>query len=174
MTQYFALFVAMALVGCSSSDIIRDQDKNFTGKYITKAFNSSYQSWLDLKHKHHANYSYERDTVSSTNFYSSTKLTIKNGQVEYRDFFEWQAGNTPKLSWSESFSELNLHTQGASAKTLDQLYQQCKNQILTKPKAQHKITLSVDRFNILQQCSYTVNNCSTNCTKGIRIQGLSL
>jgi hypothetical protein len=135
---------------------------------------NSYKNWQKLKEKHNSYYSYERDNLSGEGFHNSTKITVIDNQVEFRDFFEWQQGNTPTLTWTEDYAKLGTHNQGASVKTLDQLYQQCKSQILNQPQSNHSITFKVDQLNVLQQCSFTRLSCTSQCTQGIRIQGLTL
>ncbi len=171
--QFLTLSLLLALSACSSIST-NGKAKSFKAKQIPSAFKNSYKNWQQLKDKHNANYSYERDSLSPEGFHSSTKITVIDDQVEFRDFFEWQQGNTPTLTWTEDFAQLGTHDQGASVKTVDQLYQQCKNQILSQPQTDFAITFKVDQINILQQCSYTRLSCTSQCTKGIRIQGLSL
>ena len=173
IAQLFTLSLLVALSACSSIST-NGKAKSFKTKQIPSAFINSYKNWQQLKNNHNAHYSYERDGLSPEGFHSSTKITVINNQVEFRDFFEWQQGNTPTLTWTEDFAQLGTHDQGASIKTLDQLYQQCKNQILNQPQTDFTVTFKVDQINILQQCSYTRLSCANQCTKGIRIQGLSL
>ena len=173
ITQLLFISLISVLSACSSISS-NSQPKIFTTKQIPSAFRNSYNNWQQLKKAHNSFYSYERDTLTKGGFYSSTKITVIDDQVEYRDFFEWQQGNTPTLTWSEDYAQLGTHDQGTSVKTIDELYDQCKNQILNQPPSQYSITFKVDQLNVLQQCSSTQISCSTGCTQGIRIQGLSL
>lgn len=167
------LFVSLLFAGCSTSNGTYSNN-NYTGEHLSIAFNNSLRSWHNLKQQHNANYSYERDTLTAEGFNTSTKITVIDDQVEYRDYFEWQQGNSPTLTWSESYAHINTHQQGVRAHTLDALYSQCKSQILSKPKARYKVILKIDTLGILQQCSYTKLACTNKCTKGIRLQGLTL
>ncbi|MCJ8298508.1 MAG: hypothetical protein MJK13_06155 [Pseudomonadales bacterium] len=171
MLKGLGLLLIISIAGCTG---IKQQplQSNQTDE-IPTAITESYQSWLKLKQEHGANYSYERDTFSAQGN-NSTLLRIEDDIVEYRYFFEWQEGGTPSLSWIESYAELSLHNQGTAVKTLDQLYRQCETQILSKALSEYAITLKVDQFNVLKQCSYTQIQCSANCTKGIRIHGLRM
>ncbi len=174
MIKILAILLTLVLTGCSNQSLKGNVSGTIVTKNFIQALQNSYRSWLDLKEQYGANYSYERDGKISENYYSSTKIVVERDQVEFRSYFEWQKGNTPTETWIEPFAELNLHNQGTPAKTIDELYRQCKFQILNKPLSEYAITLKIDRFNLLQQCSYRQLNCAKNCTKGIRLQGLSI
>jgi hypothetical protein len=174
MLKVFTIIAVLSLISCSPSGLKKNADDQFIKNSYPIALKQSYRHWLGLKDDYGNNYSYERDSIILTGFNSSTKLVIKNDQVENRYFFEWQTGNTPSLTWREDFTELGLHDQGASVKTLDELYKQCETVVLSKSITEYAITLTLDRLNLLKQCSYTKVSCDQNCTKGIRIQGLSI
>jgi hypothetical protein len=166
--------LVLVISGCSGHHISSEHTKSFAAKDIPRAWRNSHQDWLELKEKYQGNYSYERDARYSTDFNSSTKFEIISEQVEFRHFFEWQTGNSPSITWSESYADLDAHNQGSPSKTMDQLYRQCQSDILSLSQSKYLIKFKVDQFNILQECSYTQKKCDSNCTKGIRIQGLSM
>mgnify|MGYP000695839099 CR=1 FL=1 len=87
--QFLTLSLLLALSACSSIST-NGKAKSFKAKQIPSAFKNSYKNWQQLKDKHNANYSYERDSLSPEGFHSSTKITVIDDQVEFRDFFEWQ------------------------------------------------------------------------------------
>ncbi|EPJ55938.1 MAG: hypothetical protein OFPI_01900 [Osedax symbiont Rs2] len=171
MLKGLAILLVISISACTT---VKQQPlQSYQNEDISIALAASYQSWLKLKQRHGANYSYERDSTSSAGS-NSTLLRIEDDIVEYRYFFQWQEGSTPSLSWSEAFAELNLHDQGSAVKNLDQLYRQCETQIFNKPLAEYALTFKVDQFNILKQCSSRQINCSEKCTQGIRIDGLMM
>jgi len=174
MVKFYTFLLVLSLVGCADSTLLKPDAKPIAEKDIPKMLAVSLRHWESLKVKYGDNYKYERIQAITSEQSSSTHLQIENGQVEYRDYFEWHQGNTPSLIWSEPFADLNTHNQGMPVKTIDELYQQCKLQIINKPIEQYSVQLKLDAFNILQQCSYTQLSCSAKCTSGIRISGLTI
>jgi len=174
MVKFCSFLLVLSLVGCTDSTLLKPHATPIVAKDIPKMLAVSLGHWAKLKEKYGDNYKYERIQAIDPEQSSSTHLQIENGQVEYRDYFEWHQGNTPSLIWSEPFAELNTHNQGMPVKTIDELYQQCKLQIINKPGDQYSVKLELDAFNILQQCSYTQLSCRSNCTSGIRISGLTI
>ena len=172
--RLLSVTLILTVAGCSATTSNEQSGQGFTGKDIPAAWRNSYTDWKDLKRAYQAKYTYERDYNYASRFNSSTKFEIINDQVEFRHFFQWQTGVSPTLTWSESYNDLDSHNQGSPAKTLDQLYQQCKTEVLNQPQINATLNFVVDQFNILQECSITQHNCHSACTQGIRIQGLSI
>ena len=170
----FCFSLILVFSGCSGLSTHENGGKSFVAKDIPRAWRNSYHDWLTLKQDYQGNYNYERDAKYATNFNSSTKFEVINDQVEYRHFFEWQTGNSPSISWTESYADLGAHDQGSPARTIDQLYHQCKSEILNQAQSKYSIQFKVDAFNVIKECSYTKKQCNSQCTKGIRIQGLSM
>lgn len=174
MVKFCTFLLVLSLVGCADSTLLKQATKPIADKDIPKMLAVSLRHWESLKEKYGDNYKYERTQTVAPGQKSSTHLQIENGQVEYRDYFEWHQGNTPSLIWSEAFADLNKHNQGPPVKTIDELYQQCQSHIINKPIEQYSVQLKLDPFKILMQCSYTKLSCSTQCSSGIRISGLTI
>ncbi|NQZ31889.1 MAG: hypothetical protein HRU06_11480 [Oceanospirillaceae bacterium] len=175
MRKILGIVFVLTLVGCTDSGLIKSSQTAVAAKDIPKMFDLSLRNWTKLKRKYGTNYSYQRSTKTASGQHSNTKILVLDNRVEYRDFFEWQEGNTPSLTWSENFADLNQHNQGTPAKTLDQLYAQCQQEILSKSTTEYSIRFSLDQYQILKQCSYTKLSCSNTCsTQGIRINGLTI
>ena len=168
------LLITLSLVGCADFALINRGNTTIVDKNMPSALANSLRTWSKLKRQYGANYSYERHVTTSSGHNNNTILHIEDDRVEYRDYFEWQEGYMPTLSWSESFADLGRHNQGAAIKTIDQLYVQCQQQILSKPRADFSIQLALDQFNILKQCSSIKIACVTDCKQGIRISGLRI
>ncbi|MEM5528447.1 hypothetical protein WN093_06415 [Gammaproteobacteria bacterium AS21] len=172
MKKLLIFTMPFILFGCSQNPLYEESEENTYTQNIYRKINVSYQDWTELKTRHNGNYSYERDTKIKEGFNTSTKIVVENNRVESRSLFEWQTGSTPSKSWHENYAQLGLHQEGAAPVTIDALYDQCKTQVLNQ--AGSSALLKTDQLNILKQCSYTINQCVSNCTKGIRIQGLTL
>jgi len=172
MKKLMLLTMPFILFGCSQNPLYQNSHENtYTGN-IYRKLEISQNDWATLKKRHKGNYSYERDTSIKEGFHTSTKIVVENNRVESRSFFEWQTGSTPSKSWHEDYAQLGLHKEGTAPVTIDELYKQCKTQVLNK--ANSSTLIKTDQLNILKQCSYTLNQCDANCTQGVRIQGLTL
>jgi len=174
MLKLWFFLALLTLAGCTQSTLLMHGTKPIAEKNIPDMLALSLRNWQSLTAKYGNNYKYERSQDIASGQHSSTHLQVENGQVEYRDYFEWHQGNTPSLIWSESFADLNSHNQGTPVKTIDQLYAQCQSQIINKPTELFSVKLKLDQFNILKQCSYTQRSCSSKCSRGIRIDGVSI
>lgn len=174
MLKYTITLTCALLVGCNANAPKSGESSRVIVKNVEKQLARSLHTWSTLRDKHHGNYSYDRNVSTWRGQANSTKIVVENNRVESRYFFEWQQSSSPTLIWAESFMELGLHNEGAPAKTIDQLYQQCKDDILSKPEDKFKVTVVLDRFNLLQQCSYREFACFDDCTKGIKIDDLEI
>lgn len=160
----------LLLIACTSTSTDKKPSKNNT----KGTYEKSLQAWTALKKEKGTSYEYTVPFSSFVGFGHSTRLVVKNDHVVERHYKAWNRDGKNTQTWSESTPQtLGKNKEGAATKTLDDLYQTCKNEVLTKSTLTHRVFLNVDKQGILSHCTYQPNNCMDDCSKGVRINALS-
>ncbi|WP_207429401.1 hypothetical protein [Pedobacter sp. SYSU D00535] len=138
-------------------------------------FEKSYRAWLDFKKESGNSYTYTTTFGSSTGFAGQTKITVASGRVIERHFKYTavpQGSLVPQesLEWTENESELNSHTYTSASLplTLDQIYQQAKNEWLLERK-NAKTYFEAKNNGLISSCGYVEDGCQDDCFLGISI-----
>ena len=137
-------------------------------------FDKSLQAWKVLQRDKKADhYEYTTSFSSFSGYGTTTSVEVKYNKVVSRSVKVWQR-NGPNANVTKSFTEnsSNLHSNpdGSKAKTMDELYQECQNEVLTKSPLKYKITFIVHSNGILRYCTYRPHNCQDDCTNGVNIE----
>jgi hypothetical protein len=157
---------ALAVAGCQTDDEAKLED--------------SQSAWREmLRQQGAATYSYVTPTLSWTGYATRTTLQFQAGSATYRRYEATPvlADSTlgpMTLQWEERGAELGSHTDGAPLATLDQLYERCGSEVLTRDPDANAIYLEFDARNILQTCVYVPKNCADDCDVGIRIADVTM
>jgi hypothetical protein len=118
-------------------------------------YQKSLDVWNQLKltKYNHESYFYTQDSTENS---GETTIAVENGKVTQRSFKSWlYSYGQPGKSWHESANEIGSHTGAYDALTFDQVYEKCKNQIISQESANTTITFSVDADGILKECTAT-------------------
>jgi hypothetical protein len=126
----------------------------------------SHDTWRAENAQHDA-YEYTRHFSSWTGYTMDTRVTVRGDEVIGRAFED-----SDGASWYETGAEVGTHSAGHPAVTLDALYDQCAEEVLTQDPAEHEIILELDDRGFLQQCTYRAYSCEDDCLDGITIQSL--
>lgn len=82
--------------------------------------------------------------------------------------------NTDDQGWAETEpAELGTHPEGADAKTIDELYDECADSVLTESPAQNEFFLEFAHGGLLSRCTYVPNNCADDCAFGVSIDSIT-
>jgi hypothetical protein len=74
-------------------------------------------------------------------------------------------------NWVETATELGIHESGKLPRTMEQLYDDCERDILSRDSAKNMITLGYDGQGALVECvSYPLDNCHFLCVEGDYVQ----
>ncbi len=156
------LLVGTLFTACKKSDIVQVKD-----------FDRSYQTWLNFKSTSDNSYRYKISTSSWVGSSTETIITIKNGQAIARSYVAKRIDRTTNQvvvydQWTEDKSNLNSHQSGASALTLDQIYEKAKTDWLLKRK-NAKTSFEANNNGMISSCGYVEDNCADDCFIGIYI-----
>ena len=134
----------------ASPDLIRLQD--------------SLNAWTAAQATIKGNYSYSVRRSSWTGFGSITKVDVQAGKVVRRSYDEFNSRPQPVLNpaakpaplWVESAAQLNSHTQGAPALTVEAMYDTCKTVLQADLASHQKRYVAFDQRGFLARC-FTVD-----------------
>lgn len=137
-------------------------------------FEKSLDVWTSEKKEFGNSYAFTIRVTSVFGFGSSTKITVRKGEVfsrEYESFRFDEETQTTEItnSWVENQSELNSHSEGAKPMTLDEIYGSCKTAILSVNEDENFIFFRAENNGILSTCSYVPKNCADDCAMGFNI-----
>jgi hypothetical protein len=134
--------------------------------------------WRKLADGSGDTYSYSVSTSSWSGYRTLTALQFESGAGTYRRFesngVSFQQGSTAPLvvEWEERGADVGSHPTGAAVATVDQLYDRCALDVLSRDRNQNTITLDFDDRGILRACTYRPLNCADDCTMGVGIEDL--
>jgi hypothetical protein len=152
---------ALGSLGCQTQDEARLED--------------SQSAWHELlRQQGAATYSYVVPTASFSGFSTRTTVQFENASATYRRYEStaWLDDNTLSpiaLQWEERGAELGSHTGAAPLATLDDLYERCRSEVLTRDPDDNGIYLELDARNILATCVYVPKNCWDDCSFGVTL-----
>jgi hypothetical protein len=162
VTVMTTVFVSM---GCQS------EDQN----PLQAELESSRAGWRELVRAQGETYSYSQSTESWTTYKTRTAQQIQDGVVTYRRF----ESNTPNpggqppsdivLRWEERGAEIGSHIEGFAPATVDQLYDRCRDEVLTQDPKTNDITLVFQDHNVLGGCGYVPHGCVDDCWMGVSV-----
>ncbi|NOR70381.1 MAG: hypothetical protein GQ532_11935 [Methylomarinum sp.] len=142
-------------------------------EHINKLENSL-SSWHVLKRQKGASYQYATEFSSWVGFGNETIISVKRDVVVEREYRSWNNKGEKTLFWNElSPNELGKHKEGAPLKTMDELYDDCREILITKGSEKNRINLSFNKRGIMRTCLYTPKYCADDCSSGVRIKSLS-
>lgn len=144
------------------------------------AYENSLTAWNDLKEVNGSSYTYEVITKSVFDFGSTTQITVIDNIVVSRNYEAYNLfdENNMPLQWdnriitnsySENSTNLNINNEGASALTIDELYNLCLKDYLTVNPKRNTIYFNVDTIGVLENCGFTPNGCQDDCYTGVTL-----
>ncbi|MBV5281768.1 MAG: hypothetical protein JZU53_04955 [Paludibacter sp.] len=159
------LFMGVLLGSCENDDF------NYQSN-----FEKSYKVWLSFKSTSGNSYSYKVTQASVFGPASETTITVNDGKVTERHFkYTSTVGmiNVPSdvLEWAENENGIGLHTYGAAALTLDQIYDKARSEWLIK-RENAKVYLETNNNGLISSCGYQEDGCMDDCFIGIHISDI--
>lgn len=138
--------------------------------------------WAEAKAKHGNNYTYTISFQSFVGFGHITTVFIENGKVVKRQFKAWDSPNAPQLpgalpvptkTWDENGDQIGKNPEGATAKTLDELYDAAEKVVNTKLESYQKLYLQMDTEGLLRHAFIVDTRIADDAPrKGIAIDNL--
>lgn len=175
---FYFLFGIFIFFSCS-----KEQEETLGSTTDTKIpflaeYNDSVEAWEINKKTKSNSYSFTINAQSAFGFGSNTIITVINGKVvsrEYEGYMITEDGQREIIkTWIENENELGSHEEGAEPITLDEIYTDCKTNILTANEEDNYIVFLAENGDLLSVCSYFPKNCQDDCSIGYRISDIQL
>ena len=158
------LFMGTLFASCKKEDFRYQND-----------FEKSFQTWTDFKASSDNSYRYQVGGGSWVGTGWKTTITVKEGKVVQRDYelsfpTDWPGPIPDETAWTENEAELNSHehTSAAATLTLDDIYEEARNNWLKK-RNDAETYFEAKNNGIISSCGYVTNGCQDDCFNGITI-----
>ncbi len=139
----------------------------------------SLKTWNRLKAKHGDHYRYEIHGGFYLGWGSITTIIVQDGKVVARTYEEGQTDNEGELmveeqySWTEKGAGVGSHEgSGAAPRTVDELYKECRDDVLTRNPRTNDIYLDVGNDGVLINCLYAPEGYAVDAAPGVSINAL--
>lgn len=133
---------------------------------------ASRAAWEAAKSSHGNSYTYSQVMASFIGFQAETTFVVENGVVVERHY-KAQLG-ADATSWSEVGAEVGSHTdEGHPAALVDELYDECATQVLTRDQDGNIFNLAFDDAGLLQTCTSFDRLCNDDCDRGPKLGFIS-
>lgn len=170
-----AAFV-LTIVSCSHKNLNAGENLN-AGKHPTESeplniLHQSQKTWKALKKANNGEYTYSRFFQSFSGFQYTTRFTVKNDIVNKREY-EFIRYPSTKESWVEEGADVGTHQRGHTPLLIEELYEQCAKEVLTKDRASNSIFFELDSNELLKTCVYVPKNCVDDCSFGVKIKKIT-
>ena len=171
ITKPNLLLVVLLFMGTLSASCRKDDFR------YQSDFENSFQKWLDFKEASGNSYRYRGSGGSWVGTGWETIITVSKGKVVQRYYkLSFPAGWTGTIpgndetEWTENESEINSHehTAAAEALTLDQVYEEARNNWLKK-RSNAETYFESKNNGIISSCGYVNDGCQDDCFNGITI-----
>jgi major membrane immunogen (membrane-anchored lipoprotein) len=131
-------------------------------------------AWQDMKAADDGTYQYTRTSSSFTGYRDTTTVVVENDVVVRRTYEVYDENGALFDSFDEQGAEVGSNESGAPARTIDELYEICRDDVLTQDPAQNHIILTFHDDGILETCVYVPRDCADDCDEGVGIDTLDL
>lgn len=138
--------------------------------FTPDAYNPSLQQWKNLQLK---NYNY---TTYDIDWITTTTITVKNGKVVKREFiYNYQNDWFPEYHhWVEDTpKELGSHDEGFVPITLDDVYTQCRQNVLIQDPLYNEVVFDTSNHGLISKCYYYPVNESDGPVRGVLIRSIN-
>ncbi len=162
-----AALAALASAGC--------HDENANESRLAE----SRGAWRAMIAAQGETYSYEQGSESWTGYRTHSAVQFEDGAATYRRF-ESSPGFVDgmlvplELKWEERGGEIGTHVEAGPIASVDQMYDQCARDVLTRDPGRNMIELAFDERDLLQVCSYWQDGCADDCWMGVGISNLQM
>ena len=136
--------------------------------------NQSYNEWAKFKKDVNNSYRYSVNSGSFIGSNSETIIYVREGKVVKRYYKSTLSNgvNPPVITiteeWTEEQGSLNTHQKGAPTKTIDEIYDQAKNDWLKK-RNDAKTYFENKNSGMISLAGYVKDGCQDDCFIGVNI-----
>jgi hypothetical protein len=123
-------------------------------------------------------YNYTLFVSDSTGGITKTSFEITNDVPTARSFLRMHTDSASQVfvideAWAETAAELGTHRDRPLPRTMEQLYDDCDRDVLSRDRATNGVTFSSDEHGVLVSCFYVPQDCFDDCTRGDMVQGFA-
>jgi hypothetical protein len=138
---------------------------------LTAMIDESEAKWIHEKSKINSNYEYKvRWSHPLVDEYRETKIVISNGETIGRQYKTGIFPSEMKDAWQEDKKTLGSHKDGAKALTIDELYYQCRNEVLSRKPQCNVFTIELFPNGVLKNCYYDRCGWTDSNGTGVKIE----
>lgn len=130
--------------------------------------------WLAMKAADDGTYGYTRTSLSFTGFHSTTRFVVADDVVVRRTYEGYDENDQLVESFDEQGDEVGSNQGAAPVYTIDELYEVCRDGVLTQAPEANQILLELRADGILDHCLYVPNDCADDCAMGVDIESIDL
>lgn len=136
----------------------------------------SLSAWMELKAADDGTYQYSRSNSSFSGYRNRTTFLVENDVVVRRSFEETDPDGAVSDSFVEEGAEVgsNEGTGADPALTIEELYEICRDEVLTQDPERNIIELRLRDDGILEYCFYVPRDCADDCAEGVEIENLDM
>jgi len=133
---------------------------------------TSRAAWESAKAAHGNSYTYSQVMSSFLGFDAETTFVVEGGTVVERHYKSQFGADV--TTWSELGAEVGSHTdEGHPVALVDDLYDECGTQVLTRDEEENFINLAFDDAGLLQTCTSFHRQCNDDCDRGPKLGFIS-
>ena len=133
---------------------------------------TSRQAWEAAKNQHGNSYTYSQVMASFIGLEAETTFVVEAGVVVERHYTSSFGADV--TTWSEVGAEVGSHTdEGHPVALVDDLYDECRDQVLTRDDQANFINLAFDEAGLLQTCTSFDRQCNDDCDRGPKLGFIS-
>ncbi|HWN71912.1 MAG TPA: hypothetical protein VNM90_29940 [Haliangium sp.] len=160
-----AISLAAALIaGCGSDSEPPEKD----------SLAESLSVWQDMKTADDGTYQYTRTSSSFSGVRTTTTFVVENDVVVRRTHEVYDADGTVIDSFDEQGDEVGSNTGAHPVYNVDELYQICRDDVLSQDPEKNQIILTFHEDGILETCVYVPLDCADDCDEGVDIATLDM
>ncbi len=87
--------------------------------------------------------------------------------------YEFSSDPSIRNTWVEEGADVGTHQEGHDVLLIEQLYEHCEKEVLTKNRASHFIFFELDSNGLLKTCIGVPKNCADDCRFGVEIEKIT-
>ena len=131
---------------------------------------TSRSSWENTKDNNSNKYQHITTFTSWTGYKNEIIINVQNNIIVSRRFLALNQKNEILSDWVEDTSaKLGTNKEGSPLKTVDDLYEECREILLTKKQQENHIYFTFHTNGVVKHCMYSPENCADDCNRGVRI-----
>jgi len=146
----------------------RDESSEATGSatQLRQHVLTSQRTWQKTLAGHGGSYTYATGFGSWSGFGHERTVTVQAGTVVAQTYLAFDREGATTDQWIEAGPSVGSHNRGTPPPTIDQLYTQCLDEVLTKNPKDHAFYVAFFDNGLLAHCTVRHKQCADDCSEG--------